>query len=148
MSRDRALQNEQQQQLTAQMRSAFTELDRSYGVTQSLAISRDAAKIRLQAEHERHAAGDALIENVLDAQIRATQAETSMLRSLVDYNLAIINLHYVRGTMLEMLGVGFLSHATEEQMSFAQNIRRSSRRLTYIEVAASRVNRSTALCCA
>ena len=121
LSRDIALKNELQQQLTAQMHSAFTELDRSYGVTQSLAISRDAAKIRLQAEHQRHAAGDAIIENVLEAQIRATQAETSMLRSLVDYNLAIINLHYVRGTMLDMFGVGFLSHATEDRVSFAQN---------------------------
>ncbi len=121
LSRDHALKNELQQQVTAQMHAAFTELDRSYGVTQSLAISRDAAKIRLRAEHERHVAGDAIIENVLEAQIRATQAETSMLRSLVDYNLAIINLHYVRGTLLEMFGVGFLSHATEDRVSFAQN---------------------------
>jgi outer membrane protein TolC len=121
LRRDIALKNELEQQLTAQLHSAFTELDRSYGVTQSLAISRDAAKIRLEAEHARHTAGDAIIENVLEAQIRATQAETSMLRSLVDYNLAIINLHYVRGTMLDMFGVGFLSHVTEDRVSFAQN---------------------------
>ncbi|MCA9120501.1 MAG: TolC family protein [Planctomycetales bacterium] len=121
LSRDRALQAEQEQQLTTQLQSAFTELDRAYGVTQSLGSGLDAAKVRLQAELERHAVGDALITNVLDAQIRATQAETAMLRSLVDYNLAIINLHYVRGTMLETLGVGFLSQASEEQISFAKN---------------------------
>jgi len=121
LSRDRALLNEQRQQLSVQLRSAFTELDRSFGVTQSLVISRDAARIRQDAEQKRHAAGDANIDSVLEAQIRATRSETSMLRSLVDYNLAVINLHYARGTLLEMLGVGFLPHATEQQMSFAQN---------------------------
>ena len=90
-------------------------------MTRTLANRRDATNTPPKSKQERHAAGDAIIENVLDAQIRATQAETSMLRSLVDYNLSIINLHYVRGTMLEMLGVGFLTHATEEQMAFAQN---------------------------
>ena len=121
LSREHALLNEQQRQISAQLRSAFTELDRAYCVTQSLAVSRDAAKIRLQAEAERHAAGDTHIERVLEAQIRATQAETSFLRSLVDYNLAFIKLHFIRGTLLEMLGVGFSPHAAEDQMSFAQN---------------------------
>ena len=121
LRRDRALLEERYRQLSAQLRAAFTEIDRSYGVTQSLIISRDAAKIRLQAEQERHAAGETDIDSVLEAQIRATQSETSMLRSLVDYNLAVINLHYTRGTLLEMLGIGFLSHAAEGQLAFTKN---------------------------
>lgn len=121
LRRDRVLLEERYRQVSAQLRFAFTELERAYGVTQSLILSRDAAKIRLQAEQERHAAGEAHIDSVLEAQIRATQSETSMLRSLVDYNLAVINLQYVRGTLLETFGVGFVSDAAEGEMSIAKN---------------------------
>jgi len=119
LSREHALMNEQRRQVSVQLRSAFTELDRAYGVTQSLAVSRDAARIRLRAEAKRHAAGDTHIERVLEAQIRATQAETSFLRSLVDYSLAFIKVHFIRGTLLEMLGVGFSEHATADEIVFA-----------------------------
>ena len=121
LSREHALLNEQELQVSAELRTAFTELDRAYGVTQSLAVSSDAAKIRLQAEAKRHAEGDANIERVLEAQIRATQAETSFLRSLVDHNLAFINVHFVRGTFLEAFGVGFSDHAVSEQIMFTRN---------------------------
>ena len=119
LSRERAQLSEQEREAAAELRLAFTELDRAFGVTQSLAVSRDAAKIRLQAEAERHAAGDTHIERVLEAQTRATQAETSYQRSLVDYNLAFIKVHFVRGTLLEMLGVGFSDCATSDETLFA-----------------------------
>ena len=122
LSRERAQMTEQERAVAAELRLAFTELDRSFGVTQSLAVSRDAARIPLQAEAERHAAGDTHIERVLEAQTRATQAETSYQRSLVDYNLAFIELHFVRGTLLDMLGVGFFDGATSDEASFAHNV--------------------------
>jgi hypothetical protein len=100
---------------------AFTELDRAFVVTRSLGVSRDAARTRLQAEAERHAAGDTHIENVLKAQTRATQADTAYLRSLVDYNLAFIKLHFVRGTLLQMLGVGFVDCETSDETVFVHD---------------------------
>ncbi len=121
LRREHALLSEQQLQITAQLRNAFTELDRAYGVTQSLSLSRDAAKIRLQAEGKRHAEGDAHVERVLEAQTRATQAETSYLRSLVDYNLAFIQIHLVRGTLLDTVGVGFSAQASPDEIRYAQN---------------------------
>tara|TARA_B100000809_G_scaffold82800_1_gene81113 strand:+ start:457 stop:1458 length:1002 start_codon:yes stop_codon:yes gene_type:complete len=120
LSRDYAVLNEQQSQISSQLRNAFTELDRAYGVTQLLAASREAAEIRLRAEANRHAAGDTQIERVLESQIRSTLAETSFLRSLVDYNLAFIKVHLARGTLLDTFRVGFSEHATAEQIQFAQ----------------------------
>jgi hypothetical protein len=76
---------------------------------QALRASRDAAHIRLQAEAERHAAGDTHIERVLESQIQATQAETAYQRSLVDYNLAFLQVNHARGTLFQTMGIGFAS---------------------------------------
>ena len=119
LSRERALLNEQERRLSEQLRTAFTELDRAHGVTQSLAVSNEAAGIRLQAEAQRHAAGDAPIERVLEAQTRATQAETAYQRSLVEYNLAFINMHYVRSTLLGMFGVSFAEQSPADEVRYA-----------------------------
>ena len=119
LRREHAVFHEQQQLLAAQLRSAFTELDRAFGVTQSLAVSRDAAAIRLRAESERHAAGETDIDSLLQAQNRQVEAATAYQRSLVDYNLAFIKVHFTRGTLLEMLGVGFSEYATGEEVLFA-----------------------------
>jgi len=54
------------------LRTALTELDRTYSVTQSLTLSRDAANVRLQAASQRHAAGATDVEPVLESRIRAT----------------------------------------------------------------------------
>jgi len=120
LRREHALFEEQQQQLAADLRTAFTELDRAYGVTQSLAISREAAGVRLQAEAERHAAGEADIETLLQAQIRETEAATSYQRSLIDYNLAIVKVHFARGSLLDMLQIGFSESGPPDEILFSQ----------------------------
>jgi outer membrane protein TolC len=120
LSRAHAVLSEQHKQIAGQLRVAFTELDRAHQVTQSLAIGREAAHIRLRAELERHAAGDTHIERVLEAQTRAVAADTAYLRSLLDYNQAFIGVHAARGTLLEMLGVGFSETAADNGVQFTQ----------------------------
>lgn len=109
LRRDYALLEEQRRRVSGEVRTAFTELDRAFGVMQALRASRDAAHIRLQAEAERHAAGDTHIERVLESQIQATQAETAYQRSLVDYNLAFLQVNHARGTLFQTMGIGFAS---------------------------------------
>jgi len=122
LSRAQALLDEQRKQITGQLRVAFTELDRAYNVTQSVAAGRDAARERLQAEADRHAAGDTHIERVLQAQTRAAAADTAYLRSLLDYNLAFIGIHAARGTLLDVFGVGFSECATANEIRFSRNV--------------------------
>jgi len=119
LCRERALLVEQQRHVSAELRIAFTELDRAFGVMQSQAASRAAAVIRLQAEAERHAAGDTHVERVLEAQLRAKDADTAYQRSLVDYSLAFVKLHLARGTFLDTMGVGFAGQSSDEYR-FAQ----------------------------
>ncbi len=120
LRREHALLEEQHLQIDSQLRIAFTELDRAYGVTQSLAVSREAAMIRLEAETERHTLGATHIERVLEAENRAAQAETAYLRSLVDYNLAFFQVQLARGTFLDTLGIGISEYATPEEMVYTQ----------------------------
>jgi outer membrane protein TolC len=120
IKREQALYDEQQRQIATELRLAFIELDRSFGVMQTLAAGRDAARISLESETARHAAGDAHIERVLQAQNRATLAETAFLRALVDYNLAVIQLHFARGTLLDTLGVGFTQNSVADETPYLQ----------------------------
>ncbi|WP_231615994.1 TolC family protein [Novipirellula artificiosorum] len=120
LCREQAIAAEQRRHISAELRTAFIELDRAYGAMQSMAHSREAAQIRLQAQSQRHAAGDVHVEEVLEAQIRATKAETEYERSLVDYNLAFIKVHSARGTLLEVMGVGF-GEPTNDEFRFALN---------------------------
>lgn len=108
ISREQALYEEQQRAVEAELRSAFTELDRAYGVMKMLDAGREGARICLDAETKRHAAGDAHIERVLEAQTRAMLAETAFQRAVVDYNLAFLQLHFARGTLLDVLNVGLM----------------------------------------
>ncbi len=120
LSRARAIAEEQRRHVISELRAAFIELDRAYGAMNSMAQSRDASLIRLNAQSERHAAGDVHVEEVLEAQVRATQAETQFQRSLVDYNLAFIKVHHARGTLLSVMGVGF-GAPTINECRFALN---------------------------
>lgn len=114
LSREHALADAQRAQISSELRTAFIELDRALGAMHYMALSHDAAMIRLNAQTQRHAAGDAQVEHVLEAQIRATRAETQYQRSVIDYNLAFIKLHYARGTLLKTMGVGFGAPTTDE----------------------------------
>ncbi|MBN8625362.1 MAG: TolC family protein [Planctomycetes bacterium] len=120
VSRDQAVLHEARRQVAAELRTVFTELDRAYGVTQSLAVSRDAAKSRLQAEVERHAAGETQIERVFEAQHLATQAETAFERSLVDYNHAFVKVHVVRSSLLEVMGIGLAERSAAHEYVSAE----------------------------
>lgn len=121
LRREQVLLNEQERAVSAQLRMAFTELDRAYGVMQTQKLSHEAAVAGLEAETARHAAGEIHISRVLESQLRATQAATAYQRALVDYNLAFVNLNFVGGTLLETLGVGFAADTPAEEVRFSQN---------------------------
>ena len=56
---------------------------------------------------------------MLQSQSRATQAETAFQRSLVDYNLAMIRVNLVRGTLFDLLGVGF-TEPTQDKTKYVK----------------------------
>lgn len=121
-SREIAVLHAQQQRVDAELQAAMTGLDRAWKMIESLSTAEAAAKQRYKAQRERHQAGDDQIEDVLDAQTRLEQVCTNLHRAVVDYNLAFIELHHARGTLLPTIGVG-LAPETADECRFSQQTR-------------------------
>lgn len=90
----------QEMEVGHELAAAFQELTRSYSAAQSLFSRRDAAidnvrTVQLQQEGEI-----ITIDEVLRAQDRRAQAEAAFFTTIVDYNKALTNLHYRKGTLL------------------------------------------------
>ncbi len=117
--REIAVLQSQQQAIDAELQSAVTQLDRTWTVIQSLTAAESAAQMRLAAQTQRHRAGADQVEEVLAAQSEVTQASTNLHRAIVDYNLAFIELHHARGTLLPTIGVA-LAQRTADEFRYAQ----------------------------
>ena len=125
LAREHALYEEMEREICSQLRAAFTELDRAYVVSRSNYNRRIATFVRLQAERQRNEKGQTDLDLVLDAQQQAVDAESSYYRAVVDYTLALANLHYRRGTLLDHYGV-YLSEgawSAEAHCSAAKRMR-------------------------
>lgn len=107
LSREHAIAEEQRRHISSELRTAFIELQRAFRVMNLMVQARDASRERFEAQSKRHEAGDTRLEDVLEAHVRATKAETEFQRSVVDYNLAFVKLHMARGTLLHVWGIGF-----------------------------------------
>jgi len=105
LRREHVILDEQERQVSLELREAFTELDRAYAVSRSNYNRHVAAQFQLDAERKRNAEGDARLDMVLDAQRRAVLAEIAFHRSIVDYNLAVSQIQLARGTILDSLQV-------------------------------------------
>jgi outer membrane protein TolC len=103
--REHAVYDEIERQISQELRGAYTELDRAYAVSRSNHNRRIATLIRLAAERRRNMEGNAELDLVLDAQRQAVTAESDYYRAIVDYNLALMNLHFSRGGLLDRHGV-------------------------------------------
>jgi hypothetical protein len=104
LARERAIYSEQELAISHQLAAAFAELDRALVATKTNHNRRIAAYDEVGVR-EKRAGQDQSYEFLLDAIRRATQADISYYRTLVDYNLALVNLHVAQGTLLSRLGV-------------------------------------------
>jgi len=105
LRREQAILREQDLQISYELREAFTELDRAHVVTRTTYNRFVAAHSRLEAEQKRNRLGQARLDLVLEAQQRAVESEVAFHRSVVDYNVALSRLQFVRGTLLDSLQV-------------------------------------------
>ena len=105
LSRERAVLQNQERYVTNDLSDAFTELSRSFHLTKTRYNQLIAAKDRLDLTNVQVELGQVRFEFVVDAQRVYTDSETELFASLVDYNLAIANVHVARGTFLDYMGV-------------------------------------------
>jgi hypothetical protein len=105
LSRERAILRDQQREVVHEVADAVGEVDRAYSVLQTsynrLAANRD----QLGAVQAAYEADKAPLDLYLDAQRRVSDAETDYYLSRARYTLAMKNVHFVKGTLLDYDGV-------------------------------------------
>lgn len=133
LARERAVLRDQEQLVSHQLAAAVAEMERSLANVRSAANSRDAAASEVRLWGLRVDAGKEEVFQLLDAQQRLADAESSLLNAVTDYNLALLDVEYRRGTLLSYMEVslseGGWSNAAH--VSAAKQMRRFTPRVIH-----------------
>jgi hypothetical protein len=103
--RDRALLLEQQRQITHDLNAAYTEVDRSMAAMKTSFNSLLAVQEELEPKRKRVKEGQDQVFFLLDAEQRSAAAESAVHRSVVDYNLALMNYSVLCGEFMTRYNV-------------------------------------------
>ncbi|OHB68202.1 MAG: hypothetical protein A2V70_11705, partial [Planctomycetes bacterium RBG_13_63_9] len=107
LARERSLLQEQELEVSHQLAWAIREMDAYLKISQTNFNRRIAARAEVKTAEAKMEAGvsGGTLDRVLDAQRRLAEAESDYYESLVNYNKAITNVHYRKGSLLEYNGV-------------------------------------------
>jgi hypothetical protein len=113
LARERAILMEQERDIAHGLSNAVAELERAYRVSQTNYNRRLAARqqlLALEAVYDDADQGEKtrLLDLLLDAQRRLADAESRYYRALVEYTLAVKQVHVQKGSLLDYSEV-FLS---------------------------------------
>jgi hypothetical protein len=97
--------SDQELELVHVLTNSLRDLDRNYQVSRTTFNRRAAAAKQAEAVKATYEMGTATLDMLLDAQRRLADAEIAYYRALVDYNLAILQVHYRKGSLLERDGI-------------------------------------------
>lgn len=127
LARERAVMQDLELEISHQMGDAVRDVDLNYGVAQTNFNRRAAADDEVEAVETLYEVGQIVIDRVLDAQSRQAEAESAYYRSLIDYNRAIMRLHYRKGSLLEYNGV-YLAEGPWPGKAYFDALRRARQR--------------------
>ncbi len=105
LAKERAKLQEGELELSHQLAYAIRDLDANHVLSETNFNRRIAAQREVEAVTAAYETDTVTIDRVLDAQKKLAQAESDYYRSLVDYNKAIAQVHYRKGSLLEYNGV-------------------------------------------
>jgi len=101
LAKARALLRAQEMDISHELALAFQDLARHHATARSNFNRWRAAKRREDLFKEEVRTGTTTLDFLLRAQASLAQAEIQYYRSIIDYNLAITQLHFRKGTLLE-----------------------------------------------
>ena len=101
----RALLQEQELTLDHNLADSIRDMDRFYNQAEIAFNTRRAAQEEVRATEQAYDLGTTTLDQVLDSQRRLAEAESSYFNSIVNYNLSITKLHYLKGSLLEFNNV-------------------------------------------
>ncbi|HTI51155.1 MAG TPA: TolC family protein [Planctomycetaceae bacterium] len=105
LARERSILNEQERAVVLDLSNSIGELNRSYTVMQTNHNRRISAKQQLAAIQALDDPTPQTLYLELESQRRLADAEAQYYRALVEYELAIKNVHFEKGSLLEYNGV-------------------------------------------
>ena len=101
LARERSVLQDQELELSHQITDAVRNVDTQYHLMQTNFNRRLAAEQEVAAVLVAYQTGTITLDVLLTAQQERSQAEAAYYRSLVDYNRAITQIHFVEGSLLE-----------------------------------------------
>ncbi|HMP77827.1 MAG TPA: TolC family protein [Pirellulaceae bacterium] len=115
--RDKAIMREQQKQLLHDLGAAYAEVDRAHVNISTSYNAYIAATEELMPKRRRVEEGRDQVFFLLDAQQRVAAAESAFHRSVVDYNLALMNFTYISGSLLSRYNVQLQEGFWDEELA-------------------------------
>ena len=101
LAREKARLEDMELNITHLLTSSYRQLDTTYRTAQSNFNRWQAASEEVVTATELYKTGIQAIDVVLDAQRRRAQAQNDFQRALCDYNKAIADVHFRKGSLLE-----------------------------------------------
>jgi outer membrane protein TolC len=107
LARERAILQDQELELSHALTDAIRDIDTDYTLAKTNFNRRVAAQQQVEAVQALYdvGAGGVTLDLVLEAQRTRADAEAAYYRSLIDYNKAIMMVHFRKGSLLEYNGV-------------------------------------------
>ncbi len=105
LARERARLQDEELEASHALVEAVRNVDTNFALAQTNFNRRVAAERQVEAVQAAYDANTVTLDQLLDAQRRRAEAESSYYRSVVDYNRSISQLHYRKGSLLEYNGV-------------------------------------------
>lgn len=127
LCRSRAILQEQEHSVLHDAAGAVAEFDRALVVAQTTANRLDAAQQQMSAVEAAYNADKAPLDLLLEAQRNLADAQSRHFRALAEYAVAIKNVHYSKGTLLDYDGV-FLSEGGWPAKAYEDAAERDARR--------------------
>lgn len=127
LARERAVLRDQQREVIHELSDAIAELERAYAVLQTSHNRLVAGRDQLQAVAAAYEADKTPLDFLLEAQRRIADAEVNYALSKARYALALKNVHFVKGTLLDYDGV-YLSEGPWPGKAYADADARDERR--------------------
>lgn len=101
IAREKAVLDDMELEVSHLLAESIRFLDRTYMLSQTNFNRRAAALRQVAAVQQQYNVGRITLDQLLDAQRRLADAESSYFQSLSDYNRAIAAVHYRKGSLLE-----------------------------------------------
>jgi hypothetical protein len=139
LARERAILADLELEVSHQLVAAINDVDLNYALVQTRFNGRNAAEEEVQAYNARVEAGQITIDLLLDAQRRRADAETAYYESLVNYNRAIMRVHFRKGSLLDYDSV-FLAEGPWPGKAYFDALRQARKRdaASYIDYGFTR----------